>query len=316
MRMQLTGEAKPKFAGRTHQQPDSRLKPGSHTDAVMALSWNTVHKQVLASGSADGTVKLWDVTKACDDEGKANASTFTHHKSKVQSVAWNPHEGTLLASGSFDRTVSLVDARGDGSNTRSFRIVADCEAIAWDPFRSERLTVLTEDGTLATWDVRNLEKPLWSSVISEFGGVTDAAYNAHVQGLLVTCSTDKSVTLWDVHKESQPVSCGSKDMCAGKLYSASFYPSTPWLLGCGGAGNMLSLWDLSSEETIQKRFGGRASDAAPVETQGKNEDFEKMMVGNSNHDAERLQDKAKQPGDPKRSKDKKRKTGKKKKRSR
>jgi hypothetical protein len=48
-------------------------------------------------------------------------------------------------------------------------------------------------------------------------------------------------------------------MCSGKLYSVSFYPSSPWVLGCGGSGNQLALWDLSSEDAIQKRFQSRMS---------------------------------------------------------
>lgn len=245
----------------------SGLKPGSHTDAVMALSWNTIHKQVIASGSADGTVKLWDITKAGSNHNEANAATFTHHKDKVQSVAWNPNEGTLLASGSYDRTVALLDARGDGSNSnvKSIQIAADCEAIAWDPFHPECLTVVSEDGTMACWDVRKFETstPLWSFVANEYGGVTDLSYNSKVPGMMVTCSVDKTVTLWDAQNVPSnsgylsPRSCGSKDMCAGKLYAVGFYPSSPWLLGCGGSGNQLSIWDLSSEEAIQNRFQSR-----------------------------------------------------------
>jgi hypothetical protein len=74
-------------------------------------------------------------------------------------------------------------------------------------------------------------------------------------------------------------------MGVGKLYSVSFYPSTPWLLGCGGGGNSLSIWDMSSEAAIQNRFGERINGgvSAPVEEEGEtglvqNEDFEAMMA--------------------------------------
>ena len=247
----------------------SGLRHGSHTDAVMSLSWNPIHRQVIASGSADRTVKLWDVTKATSDD--ANATTYTHHKNKVQSVAWNPQEGTLLATGSYDRTVALLDARTNGnkSNIKQVRIPADCETIVWDPTRTEYLTVLSEDGIINCWDVRKFETstPLWSLSASEFGGVTDLSYNSLVPGLMVTCSIDKTISLWDAHNMDAscnvlpPKPCGSKDMCVGKLYSVGFYPSSPWLLGCGGSGNELALWDLSSEESIQKGFLHRMDQA-------------------------------------------------------
>jgi periodic tryptophan protein 1 len=278
------------------RQEQTGLRPGSHTDAVMALSWNTIHGQVIASGSADTTVKLWDVTQAgMDYSGNCNATTFTHHRDKVSSVVWHPREGTLLATGSHDRTVALLDARTNGENARSVKIPADCEVVAWDPFHSELLTVASEDGTISCWDVRKFEtkSPLWTLASDEFGGVSDLAYNAHVPGLMATCSIDKRVTLWDSHHDgalssSPPRPCGSKDMCAGKLYTVKFYPSEPWLLACAGTGNQLSIWHIDSEEAVLRRFGDRLGNAdenggkqgqgAEFSGESKKVEFEAMMA--------------------------------------
>ena len=57
----------------------------------------------LASGSSDGTVRLWDA--ATGDEVRR----FEGHTDWVSSVAFSP-DGTRLASGSDDRTVRLWDA--------------------------------------------------------------------------------------------------------------------------------------------------------------------------------------------------------------
>lgn len=270
-----------------HAKPNtsSGLRPGSHKDAVMALSWNQIHKQVIASGSADRTVKLWDVTK---DSSDGPAATFSHHKGKVQCVEWHPQEGTLLATGSYDKSVTLLDARSNGENVKKVRINGDCEALGWDPFHPEYLTVASDDGTLCCWDVRRFEtsKPLWTFVASEFGGVSAMSYNQHVKGLLATCSIDKTVTLWDTYSEptmspanKPPRPCTKKDMCSGKLYTVCFYPSEPWLLGCGGSGNQLALWDLSGEAVIQQRFNGRLKDFATpnVELPSNGEELDAML---------------------------------------
>ena len=94
------------------------LREGSHGAAVLRLGWNAVHAQVLASGSADGTVKLWDVARAGGPDARP-ASTLAHHAGKVASLAWHHAEGALLATGGYDCRVGLVDARAaDGGSAK------------------------------------------------------------------------------------------------------------------------------------------------------------------------------------------------------
>ena len=59
--------------------------------------------RTLASGSADGTVRLWDALTG------AHVRTLEGHTSGVRGVAFSP-DGRTLASGSRDGTVRLWDA--------------------------------------------------------------------------------------------------------------------------------------------------------------------------------------------------------------
>jgi periodic tryptophan protein 1 len=56
---------------------------------------------MLASASADTTVKLWDLSRA------ACLRSFAHHADKVQSAVWNPAESTVLLTGAFDKTAKV-----------------------------------------------------------------------------------------------------------------------------------------------------------------------------------------------------------------
>jgi WD40 repeat protein len=75
--------------------------------SVESVRFSPDGKQV-ASGSADSTVKIWQVsTGECE-------STLTGHPHFVNSVAWN-NDGTKLASGSCDRTVRIWSVGSAGT---------------------------------------------------------------------------------------------------------------------------------------------------------------------------------------------------------
>ncbi len=77
-------------------------------------------------------------------------------------------------------------------------------------------------------------------------------------------------------------------MSVGKLYSVSCYPSSPWLLACGGSGNELAIWDMEGEDAIQNRFSSRihgveGSPASAQQVEGQETVvFESVMAAESN----------------------------------
>lgn len=165
--------------------------PGSHTDAVMTLSWNTTVRNILSSGSADGSIKLWDVTtQQC-------SHTFAHHKDKVQSVVFHETHPFIIASGSYDKTLSLMDCR-NGSVFRTFPLSSDVESLNWNPFQPYHLFGCFEDGSVACFDIRKNDGQFLFSFQAHEKTTTSLSFSSRIPGMLATSSIDKTVKVWDV----------------------------------------------------------------------------------------------------------------------
>jgi len=215
------------------------LVEGSHSAAVMALSWNPLDAEYLASGSADHLVKCWDV------ESCHCVQTLGHHKGKVQAVDWHSHRRGLLLTAGFDSKAFAVDARSSGDGI-SFELQSEVESASWKHFvpDTDQFLVTTEDGHFSCFDCRNNAAPLWR-VRAHSDAVSGFAISPVVPGLVATGSTDREVKLWNANTDGEPTMLGEKTVGVGSVFGLSFVTEkdNPFLLAAVGSGGKLSVVD-------------------------------------------------------------------------
>lgn len=227
-----------------------------HVDSILALAANRQHRNLLASASADRTVKLWDLnTSKC-------AKSYTHHTDKVCSLDWHPTESTVLLSGSYDRTVVAADMRAPDAKAR-WGVDADVEAVRWDIHDPNFFYVTTDAGMVYRFDVRNVpnnpqeSKPVWSLQAHD-SSVSSFDINPSVPGFIVTGSTDKEVKVWNI-TDNKPSMVVSRKPDVGKIFSTTFAPDADvsFRLAVAGSKGTVQIWDTSTNGAVRRAFAER-----------------------------------------------------------
>lgn len=236
----------------------SKVNDKYHIDAVLSLAANRSHRNLLASASADTTIKLWDLTSC------SCAQSYTYHTDKVCSLAWHPTQSTILLSGSYDRRVIAADMRAPDAAKPTWGVESDVEAVKWDPHDEHTFYVSTENGVLHCFDARNApaspehSKARWRLQAHE-KSLSSFSVNPAVPGFLATGSTDRTVKLWNVGPQG-PSMVVSRDLGVGKVFSAGFAPDeeVAWRLAVAGSKGAVQVWDTSTNRAVREAFVGRA----------------------------------------------------------
>jgi len=101
-----------------------------HVDAVMCLSSNRLQRNLLLSGSADTSVKLWDLTKG---SSSSCVKSYSFHSDKISAIQWHPAEAFYALSGSYDRAAIAADFRTTEGMVAKWKFDRDVEGVRWDP---------------------------------------------------------------------------------------------------------------------------------------------------------------------------------------
>lgn len=238
-----------------------------HVDAVLSLAANRKHRNLLASASADKTIKLWDLnTATC-------AKSYTYHTDKVCSVAWHNVEATILLSGSYDRTVVAADMRAPDAKAPRWGVESDVENVRWDPHNENNFFVSTEGGAVHYHDIRNAPsdptgtKSVWTLQAHD-ESVSSFDVNSVIPGYMATGSTDRTVKLWNI-SATGPSMVVSRNLDVGKVFATNFAPDpeVAFRLAVAGSAGTMHVWDTSTNAAVRKAFAQRVP-----EQSGKGED--------------------------------------------
>jgi WD40 repeat protein len=248
----------------------------AHTAAVQALAFSP-DEQTLATGSWDGTIKLWNLENGSllwagqhtgsihrlvftpDDRtlvsggddaairlwdiftGK-HLQTLSGQSSAVYALACSP-DGSRLASGSRDQMIWLWDVKRGSYRTALHGHTAIVHALAFTP-DSRSLLSGSEDGTIRVWDV---ERGQCTRVNQGYAlTLYDVAWNPDGTRL-ASAGSDTLVTIWERDGRTPPrLLHGHSWIAYGVAWSADGQR-----LSSSGLDNAIQMWDATTEAGVQ-----------------------------------------------------------------
>ena len=189
---------------------------------------------ILASGSGDNTIKLWEV-----NTGKP-LNTLREHNDSVYSIAFSP-DGRLLASGSKDNTIKLWDINAsEDIQTWEHRDVVN--SVAFSP-NGKILASGSDDNTIKLWDVNTGR--LLRSLHGHENGVLTVVFSPD-GNFLASGGNGHTIKLWEV--STGKVVKVLREY-ADNIWSLDFSPDGR-LLASGSGNNFLKLWDVKKGKEL------------------------------------------------------------------
>ena len=243
-------------------QPTLRLK--GHTQEGYGLCWSSKKEGLLASGSDDCKVCIWDIfTQQGQIENRTlnPLLTLEGHSGVVEDVAWHRLHEFLLGTVCDDKHLRIFDTRTQTNNTKPAHITeahkAEVNSIDFSPFSEYVLATGSADKTVKLWDMRNLKSEL-HTLASHTDEVFSVSWSPSDETILASCGTDRRVRIWDISRIGMEQSVedaedGPPELLfihgghTSKISDFSWNPNEgdEWVIASVAEDNILQIWQPS-----------------------------------------------------------------------
>jgi WD40 repeat protein len=260
-----TGEV----AARMLPPPDDQPQGTGYRDVVSCLAFDP-DGRVLASGSADATIILWDVPAF------RPRAVLRGHTRPIRALAFSP-DGSRLASGSADGSLRIWDvARGVEVDSRAGNAARPnpINALAYSPDGLSIVVGLEAPGRLFLFQAGNLAAPpLRLPTLDSQGPVEYVAF--HPDGrrprLAVSIKSDASEVpdpvrmSCDVEIREMPGGAPvNRRRVPGLVYALAFSPDGRWLAYADGNGQSIQVVDQAAPDRPPREIRGAGTTAFDV----------------------------------------------------
>ncbi|BGO91128.1 hypothetical protein NBRC10512_005779 [Rhodotorula toruloides] len=196
-----------------------RVEKGFDTqDGLYDLAWSEIHENQIATGSGDGSVKLWDTML-----NDFPIRKWHEHQREVFSVDWSNTQKELFCTSSWDGTIKIWTPDRPASLQTIPAHSACVYSALFSPSQPSLIASCSSDGTLKLWDTRSplppsqpsapgqpaLATPQLTIPAHPNAEILDLDFNKYAPHLIATASVDRTVKVHDMRAASSTPPAGA-----------------------------------------------------------------------------------------------------------